>query len=271
MNVIENNKIFNSAYDGAALNVLNSVASIRGNIINHCSTNENQNAVDISGNVLFTHNVIEHSGSNRGVSIYPKNYLLFTDNIINSNISKIKVFINTDDDSAIDLTCIIKNNIFQSLVEGGLDLQCLNIPDGIIDGNSFTGNSVDTNNCGFYIDTNNKYYSSVKTSKKPISNMITTLEVRVENGRITYYDTNNIISEVLEHEKGFTIKTGNFKVKGISYIQKSTGSTDVNNLVVRNIYDNIIDIGLMTNQNPQYGQASSTINYFNGLFTINVI
>nr|DAT60045.1 MAG TPA: parallel beta-helix repeat-containing protein [Caudoviricetes sp.] len=271
MNVIENNKIFNSAHDGAALNILNSVASVRGNIISNCSTNENRNAVDISGNVSFTNNIIEHSGLKRGVSIYPKNYLLFSDNIIDSNISKAKVFINTNDNSAIDLTCSIKNNIFQSLVEGGIDLQCLNIPDGIIDGNSFTGNSVNTVNCGFYIDTNNKYYSSLKTSKKPISNMITTLEVKVEDGAITYYDTNNIISEVLDEEKGFTIKTGDFKVKGVSYIQKTTGTTDVNNLVVRNIYDNVIDIGLMTEQHPQYGQSSSTISYFNGLFTINVI
>lgn len=271
MNIIENNKIVNTAHEGAALNILNSVASVRGNIISNCSINENRNAVDISGNVSFTNNIIENSGSNRGVSIYPKNYLLFSDNIINSGISKVKVFINTNNDSAVDLTCSIKNNIFQSFVEGGIDLQCLNIPDGIIDGNSFTGNSVNTNDCGFYIDTNNKYYSSLKTSRKPISNIITTLEVKVENGKITYYDTNNIITEVLDQEKGFTIKTGDFKVKGVSYIQKSTGTTEVNNLVVRNIYDNVIDIGLMTTQNPQYGQSSSTINYFDGLFTINVI
>ena len=191
--------------------------------------------------------------------------------MINSKISKIKAFISKGDSSADDLICNIKNNIFQSLVDGGLDLQCFNVPDGIIDGNSFTGNSVNTNGCGFYIATNNKYYSSVKTSRKPISNDITTVDIKVENGVITYSDTNNIISEVLAQEKGFTIKTGNFKVKGVSYIQKSTGTTDVNNIVVRNIYDNIIDIGLMTAQNPQYGQSSSTITYFNGLFTINVI
>ena len=271
MNVIENNKIFNSAHDGAALNILNSVANVRGNIISNCSTNENRNAVDITGNVSFTNNIIEHSGLKRGVSIYPKNYLLFSDNIIDSNISKTKVFINTNDNTAIDLTCSIKNNIFQSLVEGGIDLQCLNIPDGIIDGNSFTGNSVNTVNCGFYIDTNNKYYSSVKTSRKPISNDITTVDIKIENGEITFSDTNNIISEVIGNDKGITIKTGNYKVKGVSYLKKSTQTTDVNGVVVRNIYDNIIDIGLMTAQNPQYGQSSSTITYFNGLFTINVI
>ena len=271
INIIENNKIFNSAYNGAAIYILNSVANVRGNIISNCSKNENRNAVDILGNVSFTNNIIEDSGLKRCVSIYPKNYLLFNDNIIDSDISKIKVFINTNVDSAVDVTCSIKNNIFRSLVEDGIDLQCFNIPDGIIDGNSFTGNSIHTENCGFYIDTNNKYRSSAKTSKKPILNMITTLEVKIENGMITYRDTNNIISEVLDQAKGFTIKTGDFKVKGVSYIQNTTGTTDVNNLVVRNIYDNIIDIGLMTEQNPQYGQSSSTIIYFNGLFTINVI
>ena len=271
MNIIENNKIFNTGYNGGAINILNSNASVRGNIISNCATSSDRNAVDITGNVSFTNNVIEDSGVKRGVSAYPINYLLFSDNVIKSKISNVKTFISKGNSSADDMTCNIKNNIFQSFVTGGIDLQCFNVPDGIIDGNSFTGNSVNTNGCGFYIATNNKYYSSVKTSRKPISNDITTVDIKIENGEITFSDTNNIISEVIDNDKGITIKTGNYKVKGVSYLQKTTETTDVTGVVVRNIYDNVIDIGLLTSQQPQYGQTSSTINYFNGLFTINVI
>ena len=271
MNIIENNKIFNSGFNGGAINVLNSVANVKGNIISNCGTSSDRNAVDINGDVSFTNNIIEDSGTKRCISAYPINYLLFSDNVIKSNISNVKTFISKGNSSADDMTCNIKNNIFQSVVSGWIDLQCFNVPDGIIDGNSFTGNSVNTSNCGFYIATNNKYYSSVKTSRKPISNDITTVDVKIENGEISFSDTNNIISEVINNDKGITIKTGNYKVKGVSYLKKSTQTTDVTGVVVRNIYDNIIDIGLMTSQNPQYGQTGSSINYFNGLFTINVI
>ena len=271
INIIENNKILDSGLNGGAINIINSTATVKGNVISKCATGDNRNAVDITGNVTFTNNTIEDSGKKRAVSVYPTDYIMFNNNVIKSKISNIKTFISKGENSSDELVANIKDNIYKSFVNDGIDLQCINIGDGIIDGNSFTPNSVNTNGCGFYIGTNNKYYSDNKTSRKPITNDFTTVDVKIVDGNITFTDTNNIISEVIDSEKGVTIKTGNYIVKGISYLKKSTETTDVTDVVVRNIYDNIIDIGLITVENPQYGQAGSTINYFNGLFTINVI
>lgn len=270
-NIISNNKIIDSGLSGCTISLYNGIANILDNIINGCSINNGAIAIDIQdSDVIFKGNTIYNSGVGKCLRVYLNKYANIENNIFNYNNSANAIYLNIHDGFGVDGVINVLNNVFITNPINS-DLTANNIPNGVISNNKFTGSVITTTTCGFVINnTNINYNSASKITTRETINSITTVTVTITNGVITYSDSNNIVTGVVDQEKGFTIQLGSRIPNGCSYMKKTTGTTEVTGVVARDINANSLNIALLTASNPNYGQASTTITNFCGIFTINV-